>query len=456
MFTIAEILDSTGGALLNGRLQLNQRVRGLSIDSRRINPGELFIAIKGTRFDGHNFIKQAQQKGAAAVLFSEDSGINRAGAAIKVKDTISALAALAFRHRQKFNIPVVAITGSNGKTTTKEMVSFLLSAKFKVLSNQGTQNNHIGVPLTILNLSAKHNCAVVEIGANHRGEIDRLSWILQPDVGIITNIGPAHLEFFKSLNGVFLAKLELVRNLKKSGKLIINKDDRFLAKFDSNKFKSFGFGLNRRADFFAEQIKQVKGQTHFLLNGKHRLILNALGAHNVYNALASIACARIFGISISQIKQRLADFQPPPMRMQMLEVNKIKIINDCYNSNPGSLESALEFLKGQSSPGRKVVICGDMLELGGLAAALHTSIGKKIAKDEVDLLITVGELAKNIASAAQAAGMSPDAIRACHNTAEAADSLQRLINQGDTVLIKGSRGMQMENLVQCFINSSIH
>lgn len=462
MFTIDEIIDSTGGRLVAGIRKA--KIDGVSIDSRTIGQGELFIAIRGRRCDGHRFIEQAKRRGAGAIIFSNARyGVGVQGRKglgpipiIKVNNTVWALGALAYRHRSKFEIPVIAITGSNGKTTTKDMTSSILGKRFNVLCNPGTQNNYIGVPLTMLKLRREHNFAVIEIGANHAGEIDRLSWMIKPTIGVITNIEPSHLEFFKSLRGVFAAKLELTRNLTKNGKLVVNKDDSFLTQLNGANPQIITFGFNRASNFYGKIIRQSESQTHFLLNGRQNIILSTLGRHNVYNALASIALARCFGIGFNEIRDALALFQAPPMRMQLLNLNSIKIINDCYNSNPGSLACALDFLREYSSKGKKIVVCGDMLELGKEAEKLHADIGKKIAKGEIDFLITVGRLSRNVATGARSAGMAQDSIRTYDNTAEAARFLRGAIGPDDTVLIKGSRAMQMENVVKCFTNSSIH
>jgi len=453
MFTIEEILESTGARLVKGNA--NSRISGVSVDSRTIKPNELFVAIRGRRFDGHSFIPQARRRGAGAILFSQALKRSSSIPLIGVKNTTQALGALACYYRMRFKIPVVAITGSNGKTTTKEMLASILGRRFNVLRNPETQNNQIGVPLAILSLRQRHNLAVIEIGANHRGEIDRLSWIIRPTVGIITNIGPSHLEFFKTLKGVFEAKLELIRNLAKNGKLVINKDDRFLSQLNSINLRTLTFGFNQSCNFYGQIIKRTEKETIFSLNRRHRIVLKTLGRHNVYNALAGIAVARSFGISYNEIKEALALFETLPMRMQMLDINNIKIINDCYNSNPGSLGCALDFLRDCSNQRKKVVVCGDMMELGRQAEKLHSNIGKRVAKGKIDFLITVGPLSRNVARGAYSAGMPRNSIRAFRNAAGAARFLLKVVGPGDIVLIKGSRAMQMEDVVKCFTSSSI-
>ncbi|MBN3039279.1 MAG: UDP-N-acetylmuramoyl-tripeptide--D-alanyl-D-alanine ligase [Candidatus Omnitrophica bacterium] len=459
MFTIGEIAKATAGEIIEG--QAETQIKGVSIDSRTLKQGELFVAIKGERFNGHSFVEQARSKKAKAILISDirfvankkNSGNSNAIAIIKVKDTVRALGALAHWHRMKFRIPLIAVTGSNGKTTTKEMISALLKNKFNVLYNQGTQNNHIGVPLTLFRLRRKHSACVLEMGANHPGEIDTLSWIAQPTLAVITNIGPTHLEFFKTLQGVLKAKIEMINNLAKNGKLIVNKDDRFLFNLADRPVRTITFGVNQYADYSAEITGQTKKGTSFLLNRRHQLTLKALGRHNVYNALASIACARNFGLGYNVIKDTLVSFKAPPMRMQVLDVKGIRFVVDCYNSNPQSLKCALDFLKDSTVAGNKIAICGDMLELGKRSQSYHFEIGRKVAQDKIDFLITLGRSARYITSGASAAGMPKTKIYDCYDCREIADILRKVGGPGDMVLLKGSRAMKMENILECFTGS---
>lgn len=462
MFSIEEILKATDAILLGGSLQ--KRVSGVSLDSRTIKPGELFIAIRGRRFNGHSFITQARSKGAGAVLFSDARYLARSFTrkyqqgfpALMVKDTLRALGMLAHYYRSKFKIPVIAITGSNGKTTTKEMLKTILGLRFEVLHNPGTENNYIGTPLAIFRLRKGHNLAVLELGANHPGEIDWLSWVVQPTTGIITNIGPSHFEFFKSLQGVFRAKIELIKNLAKQGTLIINRDDQFLSQLKGTDLRTITFGMNRSADFSGKTLEQTEKGTTFLLNKRHRITVRSLGRHNVYNALAAIACARRFAVGFNEIKNALAHFQTPAMRMQLLKLKNITIINDCYNANPESFRCALDSLQGYPNHARKIVVCGDMLELGPAAEKLHVNLGQRIANSKIDFLIAVGPLAKRVACAAHYKGMSEKKICTCRSASAAARALRKIVQPEDIVLIKGSRAMKMENVVKCFTTSSIH
>jgi UDP-N-acetylmuramoyl-tripeptide--D-alanyl-D-alanine ligase len=462
MFSVKEIIEATHGKLIQG--SQTQRVKGVSIDSRTIKPGEMFIAIKGDRFNAHNFIDDVRAKKAAVIVISDKRFVSQKKTSkkwknttlIKVHNTTDALAALAHWHRMKFNIPVVAITGSNGKTTTKEMIALLLSKRFKVLYNPGTQNNHIGVPLTLFKLRKKHSACVLEMGANHHGEIDRLSWIAKPTVAILTNIGPSHLEFFKTLKGVLRAKLELINNLDRDGCLILNKDDRFLFALGRNLFRTITFGIERVADYSASEIKQHQKNLSFVVNRKHSIKIPASGRHNVYNALASIACARHFGLSYQKINDAFSSYKSPPLRMQVIDAGGIKMIVDCYNSNPESSKCALDYMKEFECQGKKIAVFGDMLELGEKAKELHESVGEKAAQSNIDLLVSMGSLAKSIAQAAKNSGMSKTHVRMCKNWHEVVAFLKETAEPKDAVLIKGSRAMKMENIVQCFTGSSIH
>lgn len=434
-------------------------VCGVSLDSRAITRGELFIAIRGERFNGHNFIEQALQRQARAVLLCEDSGRgwNACGVSvIKVKDSVEALGRLAHYHRRRFRLPVIAVTGSSGKTTTKEMLRAVLSVRYNVLYNWGTQNNHIGVPLTLLRLNKEHSAAVLEIGANHFGEVRCLSRIIAPTAGIITNIGPAHLEFFHSLRGVFKVKRELLENIAPRGRLIVNGDDRFLSRLRPLLLKISTFGMNHPADFSGRIAAEQENETVFLLNNRQRITVKALGRHNVYNALAACACARLLGMPLREIKEGLALFSAPPMRMQLQQINNVSVINDCYNANPASFACALDFLKQRSTGGRKIIVCGEMLELGEKAEDLHLQLGKKMVKAGADLLIAVGGLGRIVNRGACLAGMPQEAVYHCGDAVQAGELLKGMMQPADLVLIKGSRGAKMEKVIECFTTCSIH
>jgi len=452
MLEINELLKAAGGRLISGRI--DTRVLGISIDSRTIKPQEAFIAIKGAKLDGHNFIGQALEKRARAIIFQEE--IPRVKGKditfIKVKDTIKALGDIAKFQREKFDIPIIAVTGSNGKTTAKEMIAQVLSKKFKVLKNIGTQNNQIGLPLALLDLNSSQSIAVLEIGTNHPGEVEYLAKVASPNIGIITNIGHSHLEYLKNLKGVFKEKITLIKHLKSPPIAILNADDGLLKRKVvriNGKPIIFGFGIKNRSDFFASDIKILDGKIEFLINQKFRFTLKTLGYYNVYNALAAVACARIFGIEYRDIISRLLTFNFPQNRLQILELNNIKFINDTYNSNPISLKQALDTLNNFRVRGRKIFVMGDMLELGTRKELFHRQAGCEAARI-CDVFITVGELSKFAAKSAIVSGFNVKNIFSCASNLQARDILFKKISPGpdDIVLIKGSRAMKMEEIIK--------
>jgi len=465
MFQIQELLKATRGKLIRG--PISAKVVGISIDSRTIKPKEAFIALKGPNFDGHDFIQEAIKKGAACIIqTSNPDGLTSLTMALKrsqsapnstvlieVKDTTKALGDIARFQRRKFDIPVVAITGSSGKTTAKEMMAEVLSKNYRVLKSEGTKNNHIGVPLTLLKLSCDYDIVILEMGTNHPKEIEYLARICQPDIGVITNIGPAHLESFKTLKGVFREKYSLVEYLKKPYIAILNADDDSLARLVAKKIKKpfiLGFGIKNNADFLASDIKRdSKGGWEFLVNQRYKFTLSALGYYNIYNALAAVALARIFGQDYAKIIEALADFCIPPGRLKFVKLNETTFIDDTYNSNPLSLEQALSTLADLKIKGRKILVMGDMLELGNQAKILHVAAGKRAA-DICDVLIAVGDLAKFAAESAKKYGLSNQSIFTCETPMQAREILLNKIapGQDDIVLVKGSRCMKMEEVLK--------
>lgn len=452
MFKVAELLKAARGRLISRRLDTD--VSAVSIDTRTIKPGEAFIAIKGANFNGHNFIGEAIKRGAKVIITqnSKLATCKNKASFILVKDTIEALGRIAKFQRKKFNIPVIAVTGSNGKTTAKEMIAQVLSQKFKVLKNEGTKNNQIGLPKTLLNLNISQRAAVLEIGTNHPGEVKYLAGVARPNIGIITNIGQSHLETFKDLKGIFKEKITLIKHLKSPQIAILNADDNLLKetmKVKNRKQVIFGFGIKNRSDFFASDIKIIDGRIEFLINQKHRVILNTLGYYNVYNALAAVACARIFGIDYIDISARLSAFNFPQSRLQLLELNNIKFIDDTYNSNPLSLRQALDALDKFCIRGRKIFVMGDMLELGAQERLFHHQAGR-LAGRICDVFITVGSRSKFAGYSAKLCGFDAGKIFSCRSNLEARDILFNKVFPGpdDVVLVKGSRAMRMEEILK--------
>lgn len=450
MFTVKDILDATKGQLLSG--DLNTILTGVSTDTRKIQNGELFLALKGERFDGHNFILDAVSKNAGGLLVQE-GGITNVNfkmpdiGCILVRDSIKALGDIASFHRNRFNnVHFIGITGSNGKTTTKEMTAAILSKKFNVLKNYGTENNHIGVPLTLLRLTNEQNMVVLEMGTNHIGEIKRLSEIARPTKAVITNVGPSHLEYLKDLDTVLKAKIEILEFMQEDGAVVVNGDDELLAKADIKR-NTIKFGLNKKFDFYAANINIEPDGIKFRLNDKWDIELGVMGRHNVYNALCAIAASSDFGVPIEDIQDALRGFKVPHMRMEVKALGDIKVINDTYNSNPQSMRQAIESLKDLTTKGRKILVAGDMLELGTFSGRFHHLVGKQAAESGVDIIVAVGKLAEHVAKGAQEAGMSEKKIKLCNFTKEACSIVLGLIKKGDTILVKGSRGMKMEDIV---------
>ena len=449
MFNFKELLAATGGVLEAGAKQ--KRCCGISIDTRTLLKGEVFIAIIGKNFDGHDFIPKAIERGAVGIIYTDVDKVKvfqKGIAYIKVKETISALGAIAHFHRRRFDIPVIAITGSSGKTTTKEMVAWVLSWRFNVLKNKGTQNNLIGVPLTLLQIHSKHDICLVEMGTNRFGEIKQLAEIASANVGIITNIGPAHLEFLKDLKGVYKEKIELLRELSSPGIAFLNKGDMILGKLSRIHSKPFFFfGVNQECDLKATEITYKASGISFVLNSAHFFEVPHCALHNVSNALAAIGCGFLFGLDVQDIKERIATFDAPEMRLKEVHLKNFSILDDTYNSNPQSLKQAIDVLCRQTTAGRRILVMGDMLELGEKAGEFHAYFGRYVSKKSIDILITMGNFSKATAESAKKNGMYTAAVHhfdSCHAVLE---FLQSNIKKGDLLLVKGSRSMRMERIV---------
>ncbi len=436
-------------------------IKGVSIDSRTIREGELFVAIKGDRFDGHDFVSEAIKKGAWGALVERSAFESRYESLgglrniLPVEDTVFALQEISAMHRKKYSIPVVGITGSNGKTTTKEMLACILKRHGPVLKNEGNLNNHIGVPLTLLKLDQNHWSAAIEMGMSGEGEIDALARITAPAVGVITNIGPAHLEFLGNTDAVALAKAELLEHVRPGGVAVLNADDRYFGML-RNKCggRVVSFGIEHEADVSARNIRPERDYTDFALvaeGSRADVRLRAVGRHNVYNALAAAAAAIAAGMPLDAVKGGLEDFLPVSMRSELRQVKERTVLADCYNANPGSTAAALETLASLRPEKKKAVaVLGDMLELGAAAVEAHREAGRRAARLGVDVLITVGPLARSMKEGALGAGMRKDRVFEAASTAQAAALLREHTGPGDVVLIKGSRGMKMEKILEEF------
>jgi UDP-N-acetylmuramoyl-tripeptide--D-alanyl-D-alanine ligase len=451
--SIETVLKATGGALVQGDSQTS--FAGVSTDSRSIRPGELFFALRGERFDGHQFIGEALKRGGrGAVVDGEGQWIaDPTIAIIEVADTLQALGDLAHLWRKRHPIPLVAVVGSNGKTTTKEMVAGILGQKDEVLKNPGNLNNLIGLPLSLLKMNAKDRMAVLEMGMNRTGEILRLTQIAEPDLGIVTNIGPVHLEGVGSIHGVTEAKGELLKGMGTRGRLIFNADDPRVVEL-SKRFpgRKTAFGIKKPADWQATDICMGDaGTVSFQLRGPYEgtsITLQLMGEHQVYNALAAAAATSHLGVGIEEIKEGLEAFQTPPMRMELITLGKgIKIINDAYNANPPSMASALRTL-AEITRGRKIAVLGDMWELGEYAKQAHWELGQRVKERGIDLLFLLGQFSPHVARGAKEAGMTPQAICIGKDLHDVSLRLARALRTGDWVLIKGSRIMSMEKIIK--------
>ena len=442
--TVAEI---TGGHLIQNGASIE--LNGISTDSRTLQPGELFIPLRGENFDGHDYLTQAIQRGAAACLSEETLG-GLLVPVIKVQDTLKALGDLAAAFRRKFPGPVVGITGTSGKTTCKEMLASILSCLGPGLKSAGNFNNLIGVPLTLFGLRPEHQWAVIEMGMSERGEIERLSDIAQPFIGLITNVGAGHLKNFDGLSSIARAKGELFINLPANGVAIINADDPEVRLLPvANGVRRVLFGTVQQADVRAEKVVAQNGSVSFQLTvagSSVKVVLPLPGRHNVANALAAAAAATVLGVQLQDIKQGLEGFQPCPGRMELIELpDDIVLLEDSYNANPLSVHAALDALHDLKSQGRRIAVLGDMLELGHSANELHQQMGH-VAAQRADWLLTYGSLAQKIAEGAKEAGMADRQIFSASDHDELVEHLLDILKPGDRVLIKGSRGMRMEKV----------
>ncbi len=443
---LARIIDATFPESGKG-----VQVSGISTDSRNISLGELFVPLRGERFDGHDYLIQAVRNGAAACL-SEEVIAGLAVPVLVVKDSLHALGDIAGAVRLGLKGPLIAVTGSAGKTTTKEMLAKVLSRTGAGLKTSGNFNNLIGLPLTLFGLRDEHRWAVLEMGTSALGEIERLTEIAAPDMGIITNIGPAHLETLKSLDGVSRAKGELFAGLK-GGTAIINQDDERVARLPiANGVRRVTYGLDTQADVRAEEIQEVhNGQCNIsfrlvLPDGAYLVKLQTPGQHNVYNALSVAAAAWVLGIDGQEVVRGLAEFAPVPGRMNIFPLPcGGELLDDSYNANPLSVFAALETLGSKGGKGRRIAVLGDMLELGAEEDQFHFEIGQRAARS-TDLLVTVGSLSHEIAKGARAAGLDCAVILELEDCAAAIAAVTGLQRPGDRILVKGSRVMQLDRL----------
>ncbi|HHT9129733.1 MAG TPA: UDP-N-acetylmuramoyl-tripeptide--D-alanyl-D-alanine ligase [Candidatus Brocadiaceae bacterium] len=452
VLSLNDIVKAVSGKILHADESV--KVKDISTDSRNIHQGDLFFAIKGERFDGHQFVTQTMNDGAVGAVVSNEIKLDtgyKNFPIIRVGDTVTALGDLARYYRQKLYTKIIGITGSNGKTTTKEMAYHLLSRFGLVVKSQKSFNNFIGVPLTIFDIENNHQYGVLEMGTNAPGEIRRLSEIGVPDVAVIVSVSKTHLEGLGNIEGVASAKGEILENLRKDGVFVYNADNPWCVKIANGfKGKKVGFGFDPHAHIRCTSVKKKDIGYAFVINEYLEIYIPISGYHNINNCLASFAICHALGHDISNLKDAFSSFKLPPMRIEQQRIGNITVINDAYNANPESVRAALQYFNEIDSVGRKVFICGDMLELGKESPQLHREIGETVAHLNIDLLWTVGKHASEIAKGAKLSGMPEGRVVSFKDVADITVPEISELKENDMVLIKGSRGMHMENIIEKF------
>ena len=465
-WTIDEILEATGGTI--ARVGKKKVFGEIVTDSTKVKNGSVFVALKGERLDGHRFVADAFKRGAACAIVHGGVGgstklttgavIPSRATVVRVADTLAALGDLAHYRREKFAPKVIAITGSNGKTTTKEMAAAIFQEavlngkklRGKILKTQGNFNNLVGLPLTLLGLRRSHKVAVVELGTNRPGEIKRLTEIAAPDLGIITAVAAAHLEGLNSLRGVAREKGALFSNLRRGGAIVVNLDDTWVRRLGT-KFKGRKIFYGRRGSVGAEAVRPVdaQGMRFTLRVGVRRcpVRLRYLGQHNVTNAVGAAALAHGLGVSLAAIRRGLEKARPYAMRMEADSWRGAGLINDAYNANPASMAAALNTLAAMNGHGEKIAVLGDMFELGKMSVREHRELGKRAAKTRIDRLYLLGQQAATVKAGALIGGMEENKVIIGKDHNDVARQLKSHVKKGDWLLIKGSRGMKMEKIL---------
>jgi UDP-N-acetylmuramoyl-tripeptide--D-alanyl-D-alanine ligase len=445
-FTVREI-----GNVIGVQAPTDARITGWSVDSRTVAPGDLFVALRGPNYDGNAYVDDALGKGAvAAVADKEEHEARKNEPVLFVPDSLTALQEIASWARNRWNGDVVGITGSAGKTSTKDVIAEMLAVKMPVGKTMGNFNNHVGVPLSILRLPANARVAVLEIGMNHAGEIRDLSKIARPRIGVVTNVGHAHIEAFDSIEGVAAAKRELIEALPPDGIAVLNADDPLVSRFrDVHKGRTISFGLNEGADIRAEHPELTSEGIRFFVNGG-RFESRLMGRHSILNLLAGFAVASIYGIEPEQLTAILSELSAGSMRGQRFTHNGILILNDCYNSNPDAARAMIDVLR-ETPARRRIAVLGEMLELGRWAESLHRDVGCYVANCGIDVLVGIRGEARHLVDAAREAGQAVDAAFFSPDAVTAGDHLRQIARPGDVILFKGSRGTHVEQALERFI-----
>jgi UDP-N-acetylmuramoyl-tripeptide--D-alanyl-D-alanine ligase len=442
---IAEFIAARGGS------PGDELAQGYSIDSRTLRAGELFFAVKGERLDGHDFVTAALEKGAIAAVVCRDqlARVRDGSRLLAVEDTLLALQTLATAVRKVWGKPLVGVTGSAGKTTTKEAIAHVLGSRFRVLKSEGNFNNHFGLPLMLLKLEPEHDTAVIEMGMSHAGEIRALAKIACPETGVVTNVAPVHLEFFDSLAGIARAKYELIESLPANGTAVLNADDEYVSQFGRGfKGKVITYGTRATADLRAENIESrgTEGSAFDVVTHscRQRAHLALVGEHNILNALAAVAVGLAQGLNLPQAVAALATLAAADKRGQVLQLGNITVVNDCYNSNPKALQAMIDALAAMPAK-RRIVVAGEMLELGPAAEEMHRAAGRHAARQKIDIVLGVRGLAQSLADAAREGGIRAEFVE----TPEAAGEwLAREAREGDVILLKASRGVKLEKALE--------
>ena len=448
--TISELLIATKGKLVIG--SENENIKDIVIDSRKANKDNVFVAVIGENLDGHQFMQSAYENGCKTFIKNASSSIKLNSSdinLIEVNNTQIALGDIAKYYKEKFDIPYIGVTGSVGKTTTRDMIYAAVSSKFNTLKNEGNLNNHFGVPLTLFNLDNSYDCAVIEMGMSNFKEIEYLANIVNPKIAVISNIGLSHIENLGSQEGILQAKMEITTNFNKSNTLVVNGDDKFLATLkekDLNyNLKTFGF--NKNNDIYCESYIINDDLTFicYIDGKKEEISIPTVGEHNIYNAMAAILVGRELNILLEDIKSGLRNFKATKMRLDIIKNDKMIIINDAYNASPDSMEAALKILGRYKN--RKVAILGDMFEMGKHSEYGHRLVGKSTINN-TDILITIGQDSKFICKEAKALGFDKNNIHHFNTKEEAIEEIDKLVKEDDVVLVKASRGMKLEKIVE--------
>lgn len=452
---VSAIAKASDGEIRN--LSGDEIVKNIVRDDREVEEGTVFVALRGENNNGHRFVERAVENGAVCCVVNKDEGDFGSLPVVAVDDTFKALRDIASAYRDRFNIPVIGITGSVGKTSTKGMIASVMGTEFATLKTEGNYNNEVGVPLTLFRLSDDDEAAVIEMGMSAFGEISRLSRIVKPDTAVITNIGISHIEHLGSREGILKAKTEILDGLSIDGTVILNGDDDLLwSKNGELEYETLYYGIeNKACDLVATDIRLFSSGSEFTvrIDGEdYRFETNVPGVHHIYNALAAILTGYRYNVSVKNMIKGVHDFAPEGFRQSVSKYRDFTVINDCYNACPDSMESGMDVLgltaEENGGGSRRVACLGDMLELGDKSVEAHYKVGGMCAEKKIDCLITIGEMARNIARGALDSGMNPNDIYEFESGPDAIEKIASIIRKGDVIWIKGSRGMRLEKIAE--------